>query len=49
MQLIWDFIQEQHLGMKWLNVLIGRLLSAAGLDLGSHMGGQVFSFSFTML
>ena len=32
MKQIWDFIQGQLLGMKWLNELISRLLTACGLD-----------------
>ena len=32
MKQIWDFIQGQILGMKWLNELISRLLTACGLD-----------------
>ena len=27
---VWDFIQDQVLGMKWLNGLIGRGLSVLG-------------------
>ena len=30
---MWTFIQEQILGMKWLNVLIGNLLNTLGLDI----------------
>ena len=29
---VWDFIQDQVLGMKWLNELLGIGLSALGLD-----------------
>ena len=29
---IWFFFQDQILGMKWLNALIGRGLEALGLD-----------------
>ena len=29
---IWDFIQDEILGMKWLNRLIGSLQNACGLD-----------------
>lgn len=49
MQLIWDFIQNQLLGMEWLNVLIGRLLTAAGLDLGSHMGASIQFFIYDVI
>lgn len=34
-----QFIQDQILGMKWLNALIGRALNAFGLDLASRWGG----------
>ena len=33
---LWDFIQNQLLGMKWLNDLTGRGLSALGLDIGNR-------------
>ena len=34
---VWDFIQDQVLGMQWLNALIGMGLSALGLDVtGRH-------------
>lgn len=36
---IWDFIQCQILGMKWLNLLVGNLLNKAGLDIESRLGG----------
>lgn len=39
-----SFIQNQILGMKWLNVLIGNLLSAMGLDTTSRIGGSVQFF-----
>lgn len=44
---VWDFIQNQILGMKWLNALIGRGLSALGLDVGTRLGAA-FNFSSTM-
>lgn len=33
---MWTFIQDQILGMKWLNALIGRLLTAVGLDVNTR-------------
>lgn len=42
----WDFIQNQILGMKWLNELIGKLLSLCGLDLNSRIGGTVQFFLY---
>ena len=29
---MWTFIQDQILGMKWLNALIEKLLTAVGLE-----------------
>ena len=40
------FIQDQILGMKWLNGLIKKLLSAFGLDTGSRIGGSVQFFIY---
>ncbi|NLU44255.1 MAG: permease, partial [Acholeplasmataceae bacterium] len=39
MQMIWDFFQNQFLGMKWLNVVIGNLLISWGFDINEQMGG----------
>lgn len=47
--MIWDFIQNQILGMKWLNELIGRLLAAVGLDVTSRAGGSVQFFLYDVL
>lgn len=44
--MIWDFIQNQILGMKWLNDLIGMGLSSLGLDVGSRMGGSIQFFLY---
>ena len=41
---MWTFIQDQMLGMKWLNALIGRLLTAVGLDVKTRIGGSVQFF-----
>ncbi|MEG2633183.1 MAG: permease, partial [Oscillospiraceae bacterium] len=41
-----SFFQDQILGMKWLNELIGKLLLAAGLDLSSRIGGSVQFFIY---
>lgn len=41
---VWDFIQDQVLGMKWLNGLIGRGLSVLGLDVNGRIGGSVQFF-----
>ena len=46
---MWTFIQEQILGMKWLNALIGRGLSALGLDTASRWGGSVQFFLYDVI
>ena len=35
------FIQDQVLGMKWLNVVICNSLSAIGVDVSTKAGGSV--------
>ena len=35
---MWTFIQDQVLGMKWLNALIGRLLTAVVLEVNTRIG-----------
>lgn len=45
-QNVWFFFQDQILGMKWLNVLIGNLLTALGLDISSRIGGAVQFFLY---
>lgn len=43
---IWLFIQDQVLGMKWLNLVIGNGLSAVGLDTSSRWGGSIQFFLY---
>lgn len=43
---IWDFIQNQVLGMKWLNEVIGNILSAFGLDIDSKIGASAQFFLY---
>lgn len=43
------FIQNEILGMKWLNRLIGSLLSALGLDLSSRIGASIQFFIYDMI
>lgn len=43
---MWSFIQEQILGMKWLNSLIGKLISAIGFDTESRIGGSIQFFIY---
>lgn len=44
--MIWDFIQNQILGMHWLNTLIGSLLSLCGLDATDRIGSSVQFFLY---
>lgn len=46
---MWDFIQTQILGMKWLNILIGELLSALGLDIDSRIGSSIHFFIYDVI
>lgn len=46
---VWMFIQDQILGMKWLSVLLGNLLSSAGLDTSSKIGGSVQFFIYDVI
>lgn len=43
---VWSFIQNQILGMKWLNELIGRGLSVLGLDVSGQIGGSIRFFIY---
>lgn len=43
---MWSFIQNQLLGMKWLNDLIGQGLSALGLDITGRIGGSIQFFLY---
>lgn len=43
---MWNFFQNQVLGMKWLNDLIGYALSSLGLDLSSRIGGSLQFFIY---
>ena len=47
--MIWDFIQNQILGMKWLNELIGILLGKVGLDISGKLGGSIHFFIYDVI
>ncbi len=47
--MIWDFIQNQVLGMKWLSELIGNLLTAMGVDISERLGGSIQFFFFDVI
>ena len=46
---IWDFFQYQILGMKWLNALIGSMLSVLGLDTSSRWIGSIQFFIYDVI
>lgn len=43
---MWDFIQDELFGMKWLNRLIGSLLNTCGLDTENKVGGSLQFFIY---
>lgn len=45
----WDFVQDEILGMKWLNRLIGSVLNAFGLDTSGKIGGSVHFFIYDVI
>ena len=46
---MWNFIQNQVLSMKWLNVLAGKALTACGIDIASRLGGSLQFFIFDVI
>ena len=46
---MWNFIQEQILGMKWMNNLIGNLLTVIGFDITEKIGGTIQFFVFDVI
>ena len=46
---VWGFFQNQVLGMRWLNALIGRGLTARGLDVTGRVGGSVQFFFYDVI
>ena len=47
--MIWDFIEEQILGMKWLNELIGNVLGKIVLDISGKLGGSIHFFIYDVI
>ena len=47
--MIWDFIQNQILGMKWLNGLVQNLLTLLGIDVTSRLGGSIIFFIYDVI
>lgn len=49
MQDIWNFIQNEVLGMKWLNRLIDAGLEKAGVDTNGKIGGSIQFFIYDVI
>ena len=45
----WQFFQDEILGMKWLNRLIGNVLPLLGLDIDGRLGGSVQFFLYDVI
>jgi len=48
-KVIWDFFQNEILGMKWFNRLIGYGLEALGIDVESRIGGSIHFFLYDVI
>lgn len=46
---MWSFIQDQILGMKWFNELIGEVLTNLGFDMTSKLGGSLQFFIYDVI
>lgn len=46
---VWQFFQNEILGMKWLNRSIGKGLSLLGLDMDGRLGGSVQFFLYDVI
>lgn len=46
---VWDFFQNEILGMAWLNRLIGTILNSLGLDTSEKIGGSIQFFIYDMI
>ncbi|MDO5382699.1 MAG: permease [Eubacteriales bacterium] len=47
--MIWKFVQEQILGMKWLNQLIQTAIEKTGLDISGRLGGSILFFIYDVI
>lgn len=46
---MWKFFQEQLLGMKWLNELVGKFIKLLGIDLSTRVGGSLQFFLYDVI
>lgn len=49
LKIVWNFFQDEILGMRWLNRAIGGLLDACGVDTSGRIGGSVQFFLYDMI
>lgn len=49
LKIIWDFFQNQILGMKWINQAIGSGLSVLGLDISNRWIGSLQFFVYDVI
>lgn len=49
MMTVWNFFQNEVLGMNWLNRLIGRILNACGLNTQDRIGASLQFFIYDMI
>lgn len=47
--ILWNFIQNEILGMQWLNRAIGNMLSGFGLDTTGKIGGSIHFFTYDVI
>lgn len=48
-KMTWDFFQNEILGMKWLNRLLGNVLDFFGVDITSRIGGSIHFFIYDII
>lgn len=49
LKVAWDFFQKEVLGMQWLNVSVGSIVEAVGLDPTSRIGGSIQFFFYDVI
>ena len=47
--MIWDFFQNEILGMRWLNKTIGNFLITMGVNTESRLGGSLQFFFYDVI
>jgi uncharacterized membrane protein YraQ (UPF0718 family) len=49
LKIIWNIFQDQILGMRWLNSLVGSVLSSFGVDISGRLGGSIQFFVYDVI